>query len=265
MTTFAVIPARYASSRFPGKPLAKDTGKYLIQHVYERVSESSRIDRVIVATDDDRIVSAVTSFHGEVCMTRVDHPSGTDRIAEVISSIDVMEHDLVLNVQGDEPEIDASVLDELITLMEKQSDACGIGTLATPFDDDGPKEGNGSPLDPNCVKVVLDANQRALYFSRSAIPYPHESGGTVNQPSRWLLHMGVYAFRVGTLRKITTGAFRNPGLLEQTESLEQLRWMEHGLPIAVHTVQHRFVGVDTPEDYTAFVKRMQSLQKTIVT
>ncbi len=265
MTTLAVIPARYASTRFPGKPLATDTGKYLIQHVYEQVCASARIDRVIVATDDERIESAVKSFGGDVCMTRLDHPSGTDRIAEVVSTLDLDDHDLVLNVQGDEPEIPPAVLNDLIDLMEKQDDSCGVGTLAAPFDDDGPRDGPGSPLDPNCVKVVLDTNDHALYFSRNPIPYPRKTSGAVDKPSNWLLHLGVYAFRVNTLRKITTGEFQKPSFLELSESLEQLRWMEHGLPIAVLRVQHRFVGVDTPEDYAAFVQRTLSKEKSTAT
>lgn len=265
VTTIAVIPARYASTRFPGKPLASDTGKYLIQHVYDRVCESARIDRVIVATDDERIASAVKSFNGQVCITRTDHPSGTDRVAEVAATLNLTDQDIVLNVQGDEPEIAPVVLNDLIDLMEKQDDTCGIGTLAAPFDDDGPCIGPGSPMDPNCVKVVLDANNRALYFSRNPIPYPRDTGGAVDKPSRWLLHLGVYAFRASMLKKITTGEFQQPSFLEQAESLEQLRWMEHGLPIAVLRVQHRFVGVDTPEDYAAFVKRTLSKEKSTVT
>ena len=198
-------------------------------------------------------------------MTRPDHPSGTDRIAEITASLNLADHDLVINVQGDEPEINPTILDELVALMEKQKNGCRIGTLAAPFADDGPREGPGSPLDPNCVKVVLDGQQRALYFSRSPIPYPGESSGVVDKPSRWLLHLGIYAFRADTLQKITTGLFQHPSRLEQAESLEQLRWLEQGLPIVVLTVQHRFVGVDTPEDYAAFVQRTMSKTRTIAT
>ncbi len=254
MTTIAVIPARFASTRFPGKPLADETGKYLIQHVCERVDQCGRIDRVIVATDDERIVSAVKSFGGEARMTRSDHPSGTDRVGEVAEALGLTDDDLVLNVQGDEPELETKALEGLIERLEDDKARVRIATLAAPFDDDGPVEGPGSPLDPNCVKVVVDENGRALYFSRSSIPYSRGSSGAVDRPSRWLLHLGVYAFRADALRTITGG--RLPvGRLEQAESLEQLRWLEHGMAIGVVIVHRSFVGIDTPEDYAAFVER----------
>lgn len=257
MTTIAVIPARYASSRFPGKPLAKNTGKFLIQHVYERVIACDRIDRVMVATDDERIMEAVNSFGGEAVMTRADHVSGTHRVAEAVSVLSMDDDDLVLNVQGDEPEIDPSAVKRLIESMPSGSSACRIGTLASRFDDSGPKTGAGSPLDPNCVKVVVDNAGRALYFSRSAIPFPRDTKGVIDDPSKWLLHLGVYAFRADTLRTIV-GSDLTPGKLEQAESLEQLRWLEHGLPILVVTVPRASIGVDTPEDYAAFVKRVKT-------
>lgn len=267
MTTIAVIPARFGSTRFPGKPLAKESGKYMIQHVYESVSAARRIDRAIIATDDERIVTAVKSFGGEARMTRADHVSGTDRVGETAAALDLADDDIVLNVQGDEPEIETASLDKLV---ERMTGCCGakpppfaggdtgaspsIGTIAAPFDDAGPTQGPGSPFDPNCVKVVVDAAGRAMYFSRSPIPYPRDTGGAVDRPSRWLLHMGVYAFRAGTLREITCGSL-TPSRLEKTESLEQLRWLENGLPIVVVVVDHRSVGIDTPEDYAAFVRR----------
>ncbi|MHC4696248.1 MAG: 3-deoxy-manno-octulosonate cytidylyltransferase [Planctomycetota bacterium] len=255
MTTVGVIPARYSSSRFPGKPLANDTGKYLIQHVFERVQACTQIDRVIVATDDERIVEAVKSFGGEARLTRSDHLSGTDRVGEVAAVLGLADDDLVINVQGDEPEIRPEDLDRLIDRM-RDGASMGIGTLAAPFDDDGPRQGPGSPLDPNCVKVVVDRKGRALYFSRSPIPCPRDSEGVADKPSRWLLHLGVYAFRASALRAITTGGGAEHGVLETAESLEQLRWLEHGMPVAVVIVDHRFVGIDTPEDYAAFVSRM---------
>ena len=256
MTTVAVIPARYGSTRFPGKPLAKETGKYLIQHVYEHVCESARIDRVIVATDDERIVAAVTSFGGEARLTNSDHPSGTDRVGEVAASLNLSADDLVLNVQGDEPEISAAVLDRLIDSMFADSHDCRIGTLAAPFADDGPTSGPGSPLDPNCVKVVVDNDGRALYFSRSLIPFPKATGGAVEKPSRWLLHLGVYAFRADALRNICQTQARTGDTLDRIESLEQLRWLACGWSMTVTIVEHHFVGVDTPEDYAAFIRRM---------
>lgn len=268
MTTVAVIPARFASTRLPGKPLAADTGKFMIQHVYERVAAATRIDRAIVATDDERIMSAVKSFGGESCMTRSDHFSGTDRVAEVAESAELYDDDMVLNVQGDEPEIEPGSLDKLVERMHGggsgySGQSCSIGTIAAPFDDAGPKEGVGSPLDPNCVKVVMGAAGSAMYFSRSPIPFPRDTKGIVDRPSRWLLHMGVYAFRAGTLREIAGGRL-SPSKLEKAESLEQLRWLEAGYSIAVVVVEHRSVGIDTPDDYAAFVERYRQ-EKSVVT
>lgn len=261
MTTLAVIPARYASTRFPGKPLASETGKFMIQHVYERVAAASRIDRAVVATDDERIMTAVRSFGGQAQMTSPDHFSGTDRVAEVAEALRVTDDDIVLNVQGDEPEIEPGSLDKLVDRMRggavvgHSTKSCSIGTIAAPFDDSGPQEGAGSPLDPNCVKVVVDTQGRALYFSRSPVPYPRDTKGVVDRPSRWLLHMGVYAFVAGTLREVAGGRLA-PSKLEKAESLEQLRWLENGYSIAVAIVEHRSVGIDTPEDYAAFVRRL---------
>jgi 3-deoxy-manno-octulosonate cytidylyltransferase (CMP-KDO synthetase) len=255
LTTIGVIPARYGSTRFPGKPLANQTGKYLIQHVYERVREARAVDRVVVATDDKRIVAAVESFGGQARMTRSDHPSGTDRVAEVALSFGLADSDLVLNIQGDEPELAPEALDRLVARMVEGGESYGIGTLAAPFDAAGPKEGPGSPLDPNCVKVVVNGCGQALYFSRSLIPYPHATHGAVDEPSRWLLHLGVYAFRMEALRAILVLKGENDSDLERAESLEQLRWLEQGLEVAVVKVDHPFVGIDTPEDYAAFVRR----------
>lgn len=268
MTTIAVVPARFASTRFPGKPLAKETGKFLIQHVCERVLEARRVDRVIVATDDEQIVEAVRSFGGEACMTRADHTSGTARVAEVAGGLKLTPGDLVLNVQGDEPEIEPASIDALVALMERGDHGCEIGTLAAPFDRDGPTSGPGSPQDPNCVKVVVDALGRAVYFSRSLIPYPRDTGGTVDQPDRWLLHLGVYAFRPEVLREIESGPLSRgleparPATLEQAECLEQLGWLSRGMPIAVAMVDRGAVGIDTPADYEAFVGRMHERAAT---
>ena len=256
LTTIAVIPARYASTRFPGKALAAETGKFLIQHVCEQVRVTRSVSRVIVATDDQRIVEAVRSFGGEVCLTKADHPSGTSRVAEVAAGLDLGDDDLVLNVQGDEPEIEPEALDELVVYMDGPGRAFPIGTLAARFDDAGSRTGPGSPLDPSCVKVVLGAQGRALYFSRSLVPYPRATKGAVDKPSRWLLHLGVYAFRAGTLRELgQAGAVDEQGL-EACESLEQLGWLEAGRSIGVVVVPHPFVGIDTPEDYAAFVTRV---------
>lgn len=270
MTSLAVIPARFGAVRFPGKPLARQTGKYLIQHVYERAAACPLFDRVVVATDDERIASAVRDFGGEPCMTRADHVSGTDRVAEVAEKLRAGDGDLVFNVQGDEPEVDPGDLAGLVRAMNEAGNGCEIGTLALPFDDEGPKTGRGSPEDPNCVKVVIDSRGRALYFSRSLIPYPRATGGAVDRPSRWLLHLGVYAFRAAALRRaVQAGAASSDALapgaafgsahasvpLETCESLEQLRWLARGMAIRVVRAMNRSSGIDTPEDYAAFVAR----------
>ncbi len=246
MKAMAVIPARFASTRFPGKPLASDTGKYLIQHVYERAQAAQRIERVIIATDDERIVRAVQSFGGEAALTRSDHDTGTERVAEVAAGLDA---DLILNVQGDEPEINPGHLDALIEQMERDPEA-SVATLACPF----AVLDEADPRDPNAVKVVLDVRSRAIYFSRGLIPYPqvYETTGALHQPAPFLLHVGVYGYRRAFLAELARLA---PTPLERTERLEQLRWIEHGHAIAVRVVDSAAVGVDTPEDYAAFVER----------
>jgi 3-deoxy-manno-octulosonate cytidylyltransferase (CMP-KDO synthetase) len=249
MRAIAVIPARYASTRFPGKPLATDTGKYLIQHVYERVCAASSIAQVIVATDDERIAEAVRSFGGAVAMTRTDHPSGSDRVAEAASGVEPA--DVVVNVQGDEPEIEPGHIDRLVGLLVEKQDVA-IATLACPF----AVLAGIDPRNANTVKVVLNSDGNALYFSRAVIPHPrmHEQTGQFHQPAPYLLHLGIYAFRSAFLADLPRLA---PTPLERTESLEQLRWLEHGYAIAVGVVDKATRGVDTPEDYAAFVARLR--------
>jgi 3-deoxy-manno-octulosonate cytidylyltransferase (CMP-KDO synthetase) len=238
----AIIPARYASSRFPGKPLANDTGKFLIQHVCEQVSAAGRVREVLVATDDERIVDAVASFGGRAVMTSPDHPSGTDRLAEVARDLD---DEFIINIQGDEPEIEPADVDVLAELIA-DCDA-PMATLACEFPADSPVN------DPNLVKVVLDGAGRALYFSRSPIPYLRDSASML-MPVRYLLHRGVYAYRRDFLLKFPTLA---RGRLEEAERLEQLRALEHGYDIAVAVVDSAPAGIDTPEQYGAFVARMK--------
>jgi 3-deoxy-manno-octulosonate cytidylyltransferase (CMP-KDO synthetase) len=245
MDAVAIIPARYASTRFPGKPLARQTGKYLIQHVYERVSTARRVRRCIVATDDERIAAAVRGFAGEVAMTRPDHPSGTDRIAEVVRALPGGPEDIILNVQGDEPEIEPMHLDRLVERLAHEGADCPIATLACPFPPDA------DPHDPSAVKVVTNSAGRALYFSRSLIPYPRD-GGAARVPRGCLLHLGVYAYRRQFLLEL---AAWTPGVLEQIEKLEQLRVLERGVRLAVEVVAQGSVGIDTPEDYARFVAR----------
>lgn len=238
MKTAIVIPARYASSRLPAKPLLRETGKYLIQHVYERACES-RADTAIVATDDQRIFDAVKSFGGNVVMTRDDHPSGTDRVAEVAEQLDA---DIIVNVQGDEPMIEPSTLDLLSRLLERDHEA-QMATLATPI--------ASAELwrDPNCVKVVCDKRGGALYFSRSPIPFVRD-GLPDFTSKRFLQHLGLYAYRREFLLKL---AKLPPEPLEITEKLEQLRVLALGERIQVGVVPSAHRGVDTPADYQRFV------------
>jgi 3-deoxy-manno-octulosonate cytidylyltransferase (CMP-KDO synthetase) len=185
-------------------------------------------------------------------MTRPDHASGTDRVAEVAAGLDA---ELVLNVQGDEPEMDPENIDRLVALLADRPD-CPIGTVACPFPADAPRSGPGSPHDPNAVKVVLDARGRARYFSRALIPFPRDlvAGGHPERidPARYLLHLGLYGFRRGTLLEL---ARLKPTDLEQTERLEQLRWLYQGYEIVVAVGRRPSAGIDTPEDYAAFVAR----------
>lgn len=249
MDVVAIIPARYASTRFPGKPLANDTGRYLIQHVCDRVAAARRITRCLVATDDDRIFAAIQSFGGHAVMTRPDHPSGTDRIAEVAATLPPESTDIILNVQGDEPEIDPAALDRLVERLAAEPD-CPAATLACPFPPDG------DPTDPHAVKVVRNLTGRALLFSRSLLPYPRDTQGRAETANAaWLLHLGVYAYRRAFLLDFASWA---PSPLESIEKLEQLRILEHGYDLAVEVVPSASPGVDTPADYARFVARWRA-------
>jgi 3-deoxy-manno-octulosonate cytidylyltransferase (CMP-KDO synthetase) len=247
MRTAIVIPARYASTRLPGKPLLRTTGKYLIQHVYERACEANA-DAVIVATDDVRIAEAVRGFGGQVAMTRADHPSGTDRVAEVAATLDA---DVVVNLQGDEPTIDPEHLDLLPSLLAGDPGA-DVATLAVPIHSLEQWE------DPACVKVVCDASGRALYFSRSPIPYVRDAEPIFGaEDSPFLQHLGLYAYRRPFLLQL---AAEPPGTLEQLEKLEQLRVLALGRHIQVGTVVRAGRGVDTPADYERFVQAYRQSQ-----
>lgn len=242
MKTAIVIPARYGSTRLPAKPLLRQTGKYLVQHVYERAIQSRRADAVVVATDDPRIVAAVESFGGKVVMTRRDHPSGTDRVAEAARPLDA---DVIVNLQGDEPLVDPAALDLLPHLLERDRNA-DMATLAVPI------RSAERWRDPNCVKVVLDATGRALYFSRSPIPFVRDGQPDFDaHPPRFFQHLGIYAYRREFLFKL---AALPPEPLEQAEKLEQLRVLALGRPIKVGVVEYAAAGVDTLEDYERFVR-----------
>ncbi|MFO8006806.1 MAG: 3-deoxy-manno-octulosonate cytidylyltransferase [Candidatus Brocadiia bacterium] len=240
MRAAVIIPARYASTRLPGKPILEEalrvTGKYIIQHVYERAARAPSAGRVIVATDDRRIADAVEQFGGEARMTSPAHTCGTERIAEVAADLD---HPVIVNVQGDEPEILPEQVEAVIELLAEHEDAA-MGTLACPI------ETEAEWRDPNAVKVVLDADGRALYFSRSPIPHLRGyAGPPADAPARLLRHLGIYSYRRGFLLKYTD---LPPSPLEQAEKLEQLRALAAGHTIRVALTEHRGVGIDTPQD-----------------
>ena len=230
MRTLCVIPARYASTRLPGKPLADICGKPMICRVLERARCARKPDKVIVATDDERICDAVRAEGGEALMTRTDHLTGTDRLAEVAEVYPAV--DLIVNVQGDEPLIEPSVIDDLIAPFEMDENL-PMATVMTRMED------AEEQLDPNNVKVVVDKLGYALYFSRSLVPYPRAAAGPVYK------HIGIYAYRRDFLLRY---ARLEPTPLEKAESLEQLRALENGYGIRVLETDCRFVGVDTAED-----------------
>jgi 3-deoxy-manno-octulosonate cytidylyltransferase (CMP-KDO synthetase) len=229
----AVIPARYSSSRFPGKPLAVIAGKTMIQRVWERTKAAEGVDRVVVATDDTRIAEAVVQFGGEVCMTGLHHQTGTERCIEVAQHYPDAE--LLINVQGDEPFIHPDTIAQLAAAPDYE-----IGTLVRPLTDPA------DLFNPNVVKVVFSQTGQALYFSRHPIPFVRGA-----EPEQWLQkanyfqHIGLYAFKRSVLERIT---HLEASLLEQAESLEQLRWLDQGFRIRVFVTEHSSMGVDTPED-----------------
>lgn len=258
MDALAIIPSRYASTRLPGKPLLADTGWPMLRHVYERVRQARSVSSVLVATDDERIAAAVRAFGGEAAMTDPAHGSGTERIAEAAARLPASSVDVILNVQGDEPEIEPEHLDRLVAA--HRGSGRPISTLACPFPKDA-RAGAGSPLDPACVKVVLKRPGEgdpgfadALYFSRSPIPAPL-AAGPIARPQDWLMHVGVYAFSPESLAAFAAAP---AGRLERRERLEQLRALEMGWSIAVAEVDCAAPGVDTPEDYAVFVARWKA-------
>jgi 3-deoxy-manno-octulosonate cytidylyltransferase (CMP-KDO synthetase) len=236
----AVIPARYASVRFPGKALAVVGGKPLVQHVWERARLLTTVERIVVATDDDRIAAAVRGFGGAVAMTRPDHPSGTDRVAEAMRGTAAQ---LVVNLQGDEPVFDVKAVDELVRLMAAEP-AIEMGTLAHPIQDEAELADTNGPN-----KVVLDQAGFALYFSRAPIPYRRQPG--LVTPLR---HIGIYVFRAPFLQRF---AALPPTPLERTETLEQLRALEHGVRIRVLVTPQPSLGVDTPADLERFAAQLR--------
>lgn len=237
---FAIIPARYASTRFPGKPLADLGGKTVIEHVYRRVSSVMGPDNVAVATDDGRIARAVEAFGGRAVITSPNHRSGTDRCFEAAARI-APDAKVIVNVQGDEPFI---ALGQIQSVMDAFADPkVDIASLARPF---GPDACYDAIADPNTVKVVMASNGNALYFSRSPIPYVRGAEKEVwSACTPFYAHVGVYAYRTGVLAKITA---LPPSTLEEAESLEQLRWLQAGYTIRMAITNEPTIGIDTPSD-----------------
>src|ERR1700735_4969199 len=232
-TVLVVVPARYASVRLPGKPLAQIAGRPMIQHVVERLREAASTPRIVVATEDQRIKDAVTSFGGEAIMTRADHRTGTDRVAEVAVHIPA---DIYVNVQGDEPLIDSNTVDAVIQALS-DDDAMHISTPCALITK--PNE----IMDPNVVKVVRDFDGNGLYFSRAPIPWVRDTGAKI-AAQHWK-HIGVYGYRRDALLEFPT---LPPGELERIEQLEQLRWLENGFHIGVVETDYEGVSVDVPAD-----------------
>ena len=230
MKVLCVIPARFASTRLPGKPLKDIAGKPMVVRVYERASQAGLVNETLVATDDERIKAAVEAAGGKAMLTRADHATGTDRLAEVAEAYP--EVDLIVNVQGDEPLIDPGLIDDLAGLFEGEPELA-MATVKTEIEDEAEQK------NPNNVKVVCDKAGYALYFSRSLMPYPRKGGCPVYK------HIGIYAYRRDFLLHY---AKMEPTPLEQAESLEQLRALENGYRIKVVETKSKFVGVDTVED-----------------
>jgi len=248
LKSYLVIPARLASTRMPRKLLLRETGKSLIQHTYEAARQARRPSGVCVATDHEEIFREVQSFGGKAVMTDPEAPSGTDRVAEVARGL--CDVDIIVNVQGDEPDLAGESIDLVIKLLEDDRTAV-MATLATPIRNQQQWE------DPACVKVVFDCRGRALYFSRSPIPYPRqwEQGMFYIDPPKFHQHVGLYAYRRDFL---LTLAAMPPSPLERLEKLEQLRVLEAGYSILVGVVDKHTFGIDTPEDYRAFVEKYSS-------
>jgi 3-deoxy-manno-octulosonate cytidylyltransferase (CMP-KDO synthetase) len=231
----AVIPARYASTRFPGKPLATIAGKEMLRHVYENVQAARLFDRVIVATEDERISVPAESWGAEVMLTSEKHPSGTDRCAEVAGRIDVDKDAIIVNIQGDEPFISRTALETLLSVFDsKEAQIATLYQAFTPLEDIS---------DPNSVKLVLANDGKALYFSRAVIPFLRDKSSAL--VARHFRHIGLYGYRVSVLQEI---ALLEPSSLEKAESLEQLRWLQNGYAIYAREAECKLCAVDTPED-----------------
>jgi len=243
-----IIPARYASTRFPGKPLVDIAGKTMIQRVYEQALKAKSLSKVIVATDDERIADEVTRFGGEFAFTASHHQSGTDRCAEVIEKMPGF--DIVINIQGDEPFIEPAQIDLLASCFV--SDKVDLATLIKPI------QSQESIYNPNSPKVVIDVNGRAMYFSRSPIPFIRNGEpGVWAEKHQFYKHIGIYGYRTEALKAITQ---LPPSSLEIAESLEQLRWIENGFYIQTKATDLETVAIDTPEDLLKLNKLLKALK-----
>jgi 3-deoxy-manno-octulosonate cytidylyltransferase (CMP-KDO synthetase) len=248
MRVYGIIPARLQSTRLPRKLLLRETSKPLLQYTWEAARKAESLQELIVAADSEEIQAAVRDFGGR-CELTGDHPSGTDRIAEVTRRC-CPDAEIIVNIQGDEPEMDPGNIDRLVRLLAEHPEA-QMATLATPIR-------SRTEFDSTaCVKVVCAADGRALYFSRCPIPFcrDRDPDELLQNESPWLLHMGIYAYRRDFLLTLTE---LPPSRLEQLEKLEQLRALEAGAVLQVGIVEHRAVGIDTPEDYARFVERMRN-------
>jgi 3-deoxy-manno-octulosonate cytidylyltransferase (CMP-KDO synthetase) len=241
-TIVGIIPARFASSRFPGKPLVDIAGKSMIERVYRQAQKSRLLSDVMVATDNEAIVERVRSFGGKVCLTSPDHPSGTDRCAEVVDTLS-LDCDAVINIQGDEPFIDPAQIDLVCSCFEDPRTE--LATLIKKIDS------SEVLFNPNSPKVVVDREQFAIFFSRNPIPFIRGFAEDVwLQKHTFYQHIGIYGYRLTSLRKITS---LPPSALERAESLEQLRWLENGFKIKTAITQFDTIAIDTPEDLERIV------------
>lgn len=250
-----IIPARYASTRFPGKPLVDLLGKPMIQHVYERACESEA-ERVLIATDNQEIADVAKGFGAEVCMTAATHPSGTDRLQQVVSDLNYYADDIVVNVQGDEPLVPPRIINQVAHNLKAEAEA-SIATLCEPI------ETIDALLNPNVVKVVTNERGMAMYFSRAPMPWPRDhfiANGQTQMPEgqHWYRHIGIYAYRVKLLNDFVKWP---PAPIEETECLEQLRAMWNGARIHVAIADEQPpAGVDTPEDLERLLQVLKAKQ-----
>jgi 3-deoxy-manno-octulosonate cytidylyltransferase (CMP-KDO synthetase) len=244
---FGIIPARYASTRFPGKPLAEILGKPMFRHVFERASRCPELSKVVLATDDERILSAANEWGVPAVLTRDDHTSGTDRVLEAAIQLELPDNAVVVNIQGDEPALEPAMLTELLRPFAEDHDI-KVTTLARKID-------SKAAENPDQVKVVFGGSGRALYFSRAPIPYHRD-----DQERKFYGHVGLYAFRMNILKQFVA---LGPSRLETREKLEQLRLLENNIPIHVIVTKYHSIGVDRPDDIKTVSKILRSDQSSV--